>query len=73
LHASIRLCCIPIILLSTEGYIGSKVSSVYCEVLVDVDGVLFMEEYILLRGTSSSSDDEIDDEEEEEGELVLVS
>jgi len=63
-----RRCCIYIILSSIEGYIGSKVSSGFCEVLV-LDGVLFMEEYILLKGTSSSSDDE----EDEEGEMVRVS
>ena len=35
---------------------------------------MFIEEHILLKGTSSSSDDnKIDDEEDEEGELVWVS
>jgi len=72
LHASMRYCCISIVLSSTEGYIGSKVSSGFCEVLI-LDGVLFMEEYILLKITSSSSDDDKIDEEDEEGELVRVS
>ena len=67
-----RLCCISIILSWTEGYIGSNISSGFCEVLV-LDEVLFIEEYILLNGTSSSSyDDKIDDEEDEEVELVWV-